>query len=224
MARLDQARQRGPLSGALTLFAASKPALSYADHHTGSASRSPCSDHAPRSLRRLMSGTSRTSSQRCHQAHDEALRIFERHRGLILDQPKRQRPEYGSIQTPPAPSDGGYPSTGRGFCHDANGERRDRGAVTLAWWGFLAWLVWHVIYGQASALTNERGSCSLRRQSTVRRNPHTPFAAVMIVVTIGVVPRGLKIKMTKRRAAVAWRLEVFWEVSKSKEDGWMTPH
>jgi hypothetical protein len=46
----------------------------------------------------------------------------------------------------------------------------------------------------------------------------------MIVVTIGVVPRGLKIKMTKRRAAVAWRLEVFWEVSKSKEDGWMTPH
>jgi hypothetical protein len=58
----------------------------------------------------------------------------------------------------------------------------------------------------------------------VRRNPHTPFAAVMIVVTIGVVPRGLKIKMTKRRAAVAWRLEVFWEVSKSKEDGWMTPH
>ncbi len=36
--------------------------------------------------------------------------------------------------------------------------------------------------------------------------------------------RGLKIKMTKRRAAVTWRLEVFWEVSKSKEDGWMTPH
>jgi hypothetical protein len=41
--------------------------------------------------------------------------------------------------------------------------------------------------------------------------------------TIGVVPRGLTIKTTKRRAAIAWRLEVFWEVSKSK-DGWMTPH
>jgi hypothetical protein len=30
--------------------------------------------------------------------------------------------------------------------------------VTLAWWGFLAWLIWHVIYGQARALINERGS------------------------------------------------------------------
>jgi len=55
-------------------------------------------------------------------------------------------------------------------------------------------------------------------------NPDTSFAAVIVIVgTIGVVPRGLTIKTTKRRAAIAWRLEVFWEVSKSK-DGWMTPH
>jgi hypothetical protein len=59
---------------------------------------------------------------------------------------------------------------------------------------------------------------------SIRRNPHAPFAAVIVIVgTIGVVPRGLTIKTTKRRAAIAWRLEVFWEVSKSK-DGWMTPH
>jgi hypothetical protein len=31
-----------------------------------------------------------------------------------------------------------------------------------------------------------------------RRNPHTPFAAtIVIVVTIGIVPRGLKIRRQK---------------------------
>jgi hypothetical protein len=55
-------------------------------------------------------------------------------------------------------------------------------------------------------------------------NPDTSFAAVIVIVgTIGVVPRGLTIKTTKRRAAIAWRLEVFWEVSKSKDDGASSP-
>jgi hypothetical protein len=59
---------------------------------------------------------------------------------------------------------------------------------------------------------------------SIGRNSRTSFAVVIVIVgTIGVVPRGLTIKTTKRRAAIAWRLEVFWEVSKSK-DGWMTPH
>src|SRR5262249_27286009 len=47
-------------------------------------------------------------------------------------------------------------------------------AVTLAWWGFLAWLTWHVILGQARALTNQRGRRSLRRESTGLVRPFFP--------------------------------------------------
>jgi hypothetical protein len=37
------------------------------------------------------------------QAHEEALRIFERRRGLILDQLNRQPPEYGEHTNAPGP-------------------------------------------------------------------------------------------------------------------------